>query len=76
MNLLGQQSQKLDVFEVEWSMLRNLVINLNNDSHSITWNHGILINSAQVDYNEDETMHQMKDDMDIEQPNSLSSNVG
>jgi len=51
-NHLVQQRQKLDVLEAKCSMLKNLVINLNKDSHSTTSNHRMSINSAHVGYEE------------------------
>jgi hypothetical protein len=56
-------------------MLRNIVVNLNKDSHATTSNQIMLINLVQSNFKEEERMHQMKDDMDIGQQNS-PSNVG
>lgn len=76
MNLLVRQRQKIDVLEAESSMLRNVVINLAKDFQSTASNQRISINSVQEDLKEEETIHQLKDDMEIEQQNSLPSNVG
>jgi len=75
MNLLFQQRQKLDVLEVECNILRILAINLNKEAQSTTSNNMMSINSTQVEFRGEETIHQMKDAMDIEQQNSLSLNV-
>jgi hypothetical protein len=52
-----------------------MVINLGKDFHSTASNRRMSINSLQEDL-EEETVHQLKDDMEIEQQNSLLCNVG
>jgi peptidoglycan hydrolase CwlO-like protein len=76
MSLLVQQKKKLDVLEAECNMLRNLVLNLHKDSLSTTSNHQISINSAREDPKEEETVHQSKEAMDVDQQTSLHSMVG
>lgn len=46
-------------------MLRNTVINLSKDSHSTASNLMMSTNSVQEDLKDDDTVHQMMDDMDL-----------
>jgi len=57
-------------------MLRNMVINLGKDSYSKTSNKRISINYVQEHLKEEEILHQLKDNMEIEEQNFLPSNVG
>jgi hypothetical protein len=57
-------------------MLRKLVINLSKEPHFRVSNHRMSINYVKTYYKEEETIHQLKDDMDIKQNNSLAFNVG
>jgi len=41
------------------------VVNLSKDSHSTSSNHKMSTNSTQSKFKEEETMHQLKDDMNI-----------
>jgi hypothetical protein len=76
MNTLVRQKQKIDVLEVECNMLRNMVINLTKDSHSVASNHKMSTNSIQVDLKEEHTVHHMMEDMDLGNHNSLPTNLG
>jgi hypothetical protein len=62
--------------EIECNMLRNLAVNLIKDPHSSASNNMMFFNFVQADFNEEETIHQIKYAMDIERHNSLPYNVG
>lgn len=49
---------------------------LSKDSHLTTSNHLMSINSVLANLKGEETVHQIKDNMDIEQENSLPSIIG
>jgi hypothetical protein len=80
MNNLVQQKQKIDkqkidVLEIECNTLRNMIIDLSKDSHSAASSHRMSTNSVQADFEED-TAHQMMEDMDLGNQNSLPSKIG
>jgi hypothetical protein len=58
-----QQKQKIDVLEAECNMLRNMVINLSKDSHFAASNHRMSTNFVQADLKEEDTIHQMMEDI-------------
>jgi len=65
-NLLVHKKQRFNILEVECSMLRNLALNLHQDSLLLTSNNKDPINYAHVELKEEETVHQLKEPMDIE----------
>lgn len=76
MNFLVHQKQKLDILEAECSMLWNLALNLQKDSLSSTSNNKVSINSTRAELKEEETVHQLKEPMDIKQQHSPFLDVG
>lgn len=75
LSILVQQKQKIDVLEAECNRLSNMTINLIKDSQSVASNHRMLTTSVQVDLKED-TVHQMMEDMDLGNYDSLPTNLG
>jgi hypothetical protein len=55
-------------------MFRNMVINLSKDTHFAICVHMMSTNSIQTNFEED-TFHQMMEDMDLGNRNSLPSNI-
>jgi hypothetical protein len=60
MNTLVQEKQQIDTLEVECNMLRNMVLNLSKGSQSAASNHGMSTNSTQVEFKEEDTIHQKR----------------
>jgi hypothetical protein len=65
-----QHKHKIDVFEAKCSMLRNMVHNLSKGSHSISSNHIMSVDSVQEDLKEEDSVHQMMEDMDLDNQES------
>jgi hypothetical protein len=57
MNTLVQQKHKNNEVEVECSMLKNMVINISNFSHSIASNHIMSTIFVQEDPEEEDKVH-------------------
>lgn len=66
----NEQKQRIDILEAEYILLWKLALNLCRDSLSTTSNNKVLINCAQSKLREYETIHQLKEPMDIEHKNS------
>jgi hypothetical protein len=76
MDTLVQQKRQIQILEAECSMLRNMVCNLNKGFHLATSNYRISMNSAPDDPKEEETVHQMIEDMDLGNQESHPTNIG
>jgi hypothetical protein len=76
MNTLVQQKQQIDTLEAECNMLRNMVLNLSKGSQFVASNHRMSTNSIQVEFKEEDIVHQMIKDMDLGNQDSLPSNIG
>jgi hypothetical protein len=76
MNTLVQQKQQIQVLDTECSMLRNMVRNLSKGSHSAAFNYRMSVNSAQEDLEEEDTLHQTMEDMDLGSQDSHPTNIG
>lgn len=57
-------------------MLRNLVLNLSKGSQSAASNYRMSTNSVHTELKEDDTVHQMLEDMDIGNQESHPTNLG
>lgn len=57
-------------------MLRNMVGNLSKVSHSTASNYRMSVNSAQEDLKEEDTVHQMMENMDLGNQDSHPTNIG
>jgi len=75
MSSLVKQKQRFNILEAECSMLQNLAFNLRKDSLSSTSNKD-KTNSAQAKLKEEETVHQRKELMSIEQQLSPLPDAG
>jgi hypothetical protein len=69
-NLLVHQNKKLDILEVECSVLQNLTLNLHKDTLSSPSNIKDSTHYVQIDLKKNETLHQLKEVMDIQQQHS------
>jgi hypothetical protein len=67
MGLFAHQNQRIDILEVECSMLGNLAMKLQKESLSTTFNNRASNIFDQVEVKGDETIHQVKELMDIKQ---------
>jgi hypothetical protein len=76
MDTLVQQKRQIQVLEVECSMLRNMVCNLSKGSHSAASNYRMSVNLTPDDLKEEETIHQMIEDMDLGNQESHPTNIG
>jgi hypothetical protein len=76
MNTLVQHNNQINVLEVECSILTNMVSNLDKGSHFAASNHTVLVNSVQEDFEEEDIVHQIMEDMDLGNHNSHLSNIG
>ena len=71
MNALIQQKKKVDEWEVECRMLKNLVINIIKDSQSTTLNKIMSINYEYDDLREEDIVYQILESMDLEKQDPL-----
>jgi hypothetical protein len=76
MGVLVQQKQKISTLKAECNMLWNMVINISKDMHSTASDKKTSVNSAHADLKEEETVCQLKDEMDTRLQNSPPSNAG
>jgi hypothetical protein len=56
--------------------VRNMVCNLSKGSHSTASNYRMSVNLAQEDLKEEDTVHQMMEDMDLGNQDSHPTNIG
>jgi len=75
MKTLVQHNKKINVLEVECSILINMVSNLGKGSHFVASNHIVLVNSTQEYFEEEDIVHQIMEDMDLGNHNSHASNI-
>lgn len=73
MDTLGKS--QIQVLEAECSMLRNMVCNLNKGSQSAAFNFKMSVNSVPDDPKEEETIHQILEDMDLGNQASQHTNI-
>jgi hypothetical protein len=76
METLLQQKRQIQVLEAECSMLRNMVCNLNKGSQSVASNFRMSMNYVPDEPKEEETIHQMLEDMDLGNQESQPTNIG
>lgn len=72
-NLPVHQKQRINALEAKSNKLQNLGLNLRKESLPTASNYRVSDGSAQVDLQENETVHQLKEQIDIEQQNSPQS---
>jgi hypothetical protein len=76
MATLLQQKRQIQVLEAKCSMLRNMVCNLNKSSQSAACNFRMSVKSVPDEPKEEETVHQMLEDMDMGNQGSQPTNIG
>lgn len=76
MGTLVQQSQQIVVLEAEYNLLRNMVLNLSKGDQSGVSNQRLSVNSTQGELMEEETVHQLAEDMEIVKQDSAPLNAG
>lgn len=76
MATLLQQKRQIQVLKAKCSMLRNMVCNLNKSSQSAASNFRMSVKSVPDEPKEEETVHQMLEDMDMGNQGSQPTNIG
>jgi hypothetical protein len=73
MRLLVHQNQRINILKFECNMLSNLALNLHKESLTAVSNNRAFDIYVQVEGKEKETIHQIREPMDIKQQNSSPS---
>jgi hypothetical protein len=74
MNTLVQHNKQIQVLEEKFSMLRNMVWNLNKGSKEVAFNYNMPANTTQEYLKEEYIMHQMQEEMDLGNHDSHHTN--
>ena len=76
MGSLVQLKKKIVVLNVECGMLRNIIVHLSKDDYVVASNQRVSIHLGHREPKEEDTMHQLFQDMEIGEEECMPTNIG